>query len=74
MLIAMERLHANGIRGLKPDAFTFTAVIDAWAKSGHRGAAARADQLLDKMESRYLAGDADLRPNTFTYNAGEFHS
>ena len=37
--------------------------------SGYRGAAARADQLLDKMEAKYLAGDMDLKPNTFTYNA-----
>jgi len=54
---------------LKPDAFTYTAVIDAWSKSGYRGAAARADQLLDKMEAKYLAGDVALRPNSFTYNA-----
>ena len=37
--------------------------------SGYRGAAARADQLLDTMESKYLAGDMGLKPNTFTYNA-----
>jgi len=29
MLVAMGRLHACGIPGLKPDAFTYTAVIDA---------------------------------------------
>jgi hypothetical protein len=34
--------------------------------SGYRGAAARADQLLDEMEAKYLAGDMDLKPNTFT--------
>lgn len=71
MLVAMSRLHSSGMPSLKPDAFTYTAVIDSWAKSGYRGAAARADQLLDKMEAKYLAGDLDLKPNTFTYNAGE---
>ena len=40
--------------------------------SGYRGAAARADQLLDTMESKYLAGDIGLKPNTFTYNAVSF--
>jgi hypothetical protein len=40
--------------------------------SGYRGAAARADQLLDKMEAKYVAGDMDLKPNTFTYNAVSF--
>ena len=34
MLVAMDRLHASGFPGLKPDAFTYTAVIDAYAKSG----------------------------------------
>ena len=69
MLVAMSRLHASGMPSLKPDNFTYTAVIDAWAKSGYRGAAARADQLLDKMEAKYLAGDVDLKPNSYTYNA-----
>lgn len=42
--------------------------------SGYRGAATRADQLLDEMESKYLAGDMGLKPNTFTYNAVSFSS
>lgn len=41
--------------------------------SGYRGAAARADQLLDTMEAKYLAGDTGLKPNTFTYNAVRCH-
>jgi hypothetical protein len=75
MLVAMNRLHASGVPSLKPDAFTYAAVIDAWAKSGFRGesgfrgAAARADRLLDEMEAKYLAGDMDLKPSTSTYNA-----
>ena len=28
MLLAMNRLHSQGIPNLKPDAFTYTAVID----------------------------------------------
>jgi pentatricopeptide repeat protein len=48
---------------------SFLRNTQAWAKSGYRGAATRADQLLDKMEAKYLAGDVDLKPNTFTYNA-----
>lgn len=31
MLVAMGRLHASGIPNLKPDAFTYTAVIDVSA-------------------------------------------
>ena len=51
------------------DAFTYTAVIDAYAKSGYRGAASRADLLLDQMEAKYAAGDADLKP----VSDAEFH-
>ena len=28
MLLAMSRLHSSGMPNLKPDAFTYTAVID----------------------------------------------
>jgi predicted 2-oxoglutarate/Fe(II)-dependent dioxygenase YbiX len=42
----------------------YTAVIDAWSKSFLRGAADRANLLLDKMETKYQAGDTDLKPNT----------
>jgi hypothetical protein len=46
-----------------------TSDVEIPYKSGFRGAAARADQLLDKMEAKHQAGDMDLKPNTFTYNA-----
>ena len=64
MLVVMGRLQACGIPGLKLDAFTYTAVIDAWAKNGYRGAATKADQLLEKMETKYIEGNNDLKPNT----------
>ena len=32
MLLAMNRLNSQGMANLKPDAFTYTAVIDSWAK------------------------------------------
>lgn len=69
MLVAMQQCN---IKGLRPDAFTYTAVIDAWAKSRVRGAAQRADLLLERMEREFREGNEELRPNTFTYNAGEF--
>ena len=34
-----------------------------------RGAASRAEALVSQTESKYLAGDLDLKPNTLTYNA-----
>jgi hypothetical protein len=69
LFVTMNRLHASGMPNLKPDAFTYTALINTWAKSNYRDSAARADQLLDEMEAKYLAGDMDLKPNTLTYQA-----
>jgi len=54
MLVAMGRLYACKIPCLEPDAFTYTAVIDAWAKNGYRGGATRADQLLEKWKRSIL--------------------
>ena len=36
MLLAMNRLHLQGLPNLKPDAFTYTAVIDVSALSMYR--------------------------------------
>lgn len=33
MLLAMSRLHSSGMPNLKPDAFTYTAVIDVSEKN-----------------------------------------
>jgi hypothetical protein len=45
-------------------------VIDAWAKSGEKGAARRAEQILNNMISRFDAtGDPDVKPNVHTANA-----
>ena len=49
---------------VQPDVITFTAVIDAWAKSQDPAAGARGTALLDKMEEWNLA-----RPNVQTYTA-----
>jgi hypothetical protein len=48
----------------------FTSVIDAYAKSGLRGAAARAEDILNNMIADYEAnGDPDIQPNVHTANA-----
>lgn len=46
------------------------SVIDAWAKSGEKGAARRADQILNAMQQNYeRTGDPDVRPNVHSANA-----
>lgn len=44
-------------------------MINAWAKSGGRGAALEAEKLLSKMHELYEMGDADVKPSVVTYGA-----
>ena len=67
----MHMLHKNGDPDIKPNVVTYGAVIDAHAKSGERGAAARADALLADMIQQHQSDPvlhADLRPNTYVFN------
>jgi hypothetical protein len=49
--------------------FFFLLTVNVWAKSGERGAAARAEDVLSKMETRFREGDQDFKPNTRTYTS-----
>jgi hypothetical protein len=66
----MEKRFKDGDKDFKPNTRTHTSVIDAWAKSGEKGAAKRAEQILNAMISRYeVTGDQDVKPNVHTANA-----
>jgi len=65
----MERRCHGGDHHLKPNTRTHTSVIDAWAKSGERGAAARAEHILNAMQSQFEEGNLDVKSNSHTYNA-----
>lgn len=66
----MEKRFRDGDHDFKPNTRTYTSVIDAWAKSGEKGAARRAEQILNNMITRYeAAGDPDTKPNVHTANA-----
>ena len=66
----MEKRCRDGDQDFKPNTRTYTSVIDSWAKSGEKGAARRAEQILNNMISRYeAAGDPDVKPNVHTTNA-----
>lgn len=70
MLSIMEQRYRDGDKLFKPNTRTFTSVIDAWAKSGEKGAARRAEQILNNMIAQCKAtGDADAKPNCHTANA-----
>ena len=70
MLSAMETRYRDGDSDFKPNTRTHTSVIDAWAKSGERGSAKRAEQILNAMQNNYKhSGDPDIKPNVHTANA-----
>mmetsp|Transcript_12465 Transcript_12465/g.27448 ORF Transcript_12465/g.27448 Transcript_12465/m.27448 type:complete len:201 (-) Transcript_12465:301-903(-) len=65
----MEQRYQNGDEDFKPNTRTHTSVIDAWAKSGERGAAARCEHILLTMQQQFESGNLDVKPNSHTFNA-----
>ena len=67
----MHKLYEEGDLYVKPNVVTYGAVIDAYAKSGEKHAAARADTLLAKMihlNQMDPVTNSDLQPNTYVFN------
>lgn len=49
---------------IRPDVVSFTSVIDTWAKSGKKNGAAKAMNLLKRMEQLYAEeGELGMKPN-----------
>jgi hypothetical protein len=70
LLNVMERKYQGGDLAAKPNVRTYTTVIDAWAKSGDVHAASKAERILTSLQALYdQTNDADVKPNTHTYNA-----
>lgn len=70
LLHRTKELYKRGKFYAKPTVLYYNAVMDAHARSnGGRAAAERAEALLDEMESKSLAGDAELRLKTRSFNA-----
>ena len=65
----MDELYRAGNHGVKPDTYTYNTLINAWAKAGERGSAARAEHVLSIMEKRYSDGYSDFKPNTRTHTS-----
>lgn len=53
---------------LRPNAFTFHAVMNAFSKSSLPGTASKAEELLTKMLERYKAGDKNAKPNIISFS------
>ena len=57
---------------IKPDTISYTATINAWAKSGAWDAPQRAERILERMEEyveNQTVGYEHIRPNVITYSA-----
>lgn len=66
----MEAKYLAGDNDLKPNTYTYNAVISALAKSGETGAAARAERVLQNMVNRQRIGGSDaVKPTTIKYVA-----
>jgi pentatricopeptide repeat protein len=54
---------------IKPNTFTYTAVIQAYANSGAPGSPQRAEALIERMIDKCQRGDDSVRPTARTFNA-----
>jgi len=65
----MHELSEAGDLDIRPDSYSFSSVINCWARSDDQYSAQRAERILDLMESRSAGGDEHLQANRFTYGA-----
>ena len=66
----LRRMIDAQINGVTPNAYTYTAVIEAYANSADPTGADSAERLLGELTTFYKeSGDPDLQPTARTYNA-----
>lgn len=67
ILQRMDHLHAQGNEFVKPNAYSFTALIDTFANAGMP---TQAEEWFEEMEARYeQCGEDDVKPNVRSFNA-----
>ena len=70
ILNRMEQLFSSAQNiAAKPNTFSYTALVEAYANSGAPGSAARAAELCDLIAQKWEQGDPDVKPTSRTYNA-----
>lgn len=70
MLNKMESLYLSGENdSVKPNTFTYTAVIEAYANSGAPNAAQKAEEICNRMVQKYQEGDPNVTPSARSFNA-----
>jgi len=63
LLTIMKELSEAGNMNVRPDVYSYTTVIQSWAKCGNAGGTDKAQAILDQMI------DTGLQPNQLTYTA-----
>ena len=63
----MEQLNQQGRKDVCPDTICYGAVINAWAKSREKGAAQRAEEILNHMLKLHEGGRKDCCPSTQSF-------
>lgn len=66
--VVQEKIAGNRVVDsidMKP---MYDALIKTWAKSGEKGAAQRAEEILDNMQASYESGEDHLKPDMETFN------
>lgn len=66
-LYRMQQEHDAGNENVKPDATSFSCVIEAWARQQDSASAQRADDIFEHMHRQYGEGVTDVKPNLDCY-------
>ncbi len=57
-----------GYHEICPDTISYNAYIDAWARSGEKIAAERAEQILRHMDKLHASGNTRVKADSYSYN------
>jgi len=69
LLMQMENMYQAGNQNVKPNIKCFITCLDAWAKSGEKGAAIRAEKILNRLEKLLINSSNDsMSLNNYAYN------
>lgn len=63
----MFQMDASGIQNVKPNAFSYTAILRSYQRLGTHEAAKRCNEILSHMEELYEKGVLDEPPDTYHY-------
>ena len=71
LLKRMVKRFNSGDLDCKPDAITYSSLIDVYSSVSDLNtstfAAERAEEVLTRMEDLYMAGDCEVKPNIYTF-------